>query len=155
MRILRNISLDNRFTRIVRCSIITGAQSNYISARLCDRTGRCLACHYDDQRIMSMTPTVSTFFLLHPEYLSCLSCTKYPRQAFTMGCRISRPVHSDQDRLVNRSERLPRPIETKEDHVQAQIEKHGLHLIPLRHANSATAADEARAEAYDAARGQS
>ena len=68
-----------------------------------------------------------------------------------MGCRISRPVHSDRDRLVDRSEQQARPIETKEEHVQAQIEKHGLHLIPLRHANSATRADEARAEAYNAA----
>lgn len=72
-----------------------------------------------------------------------------------MGCRFSRPKHSDEDRLVDSGERQAvRRTESKERHVQAQIEKNGLHLIPLRRAHSETPAVEAQAEVDDAARGR-
>lgn len=70
-----------------------------------------------------------------------------------MGCRFSRPRHSDEDHLVDSGERqVVRRTQSKERHVQAQIEKNGLYLIPLRHANSGTPAVEAQAEVNDAAK---
>ncbi|KAL8653019.1 MAG: hypothetical protein Q9226_004014 [Calogaya cf. arnoldii] len=68
---------------------------------------------------------------------------------------VSRAMPGEKARYVDSGERQNiRRTESKERHVQAQIEKNGLRLIPLRRANSKTPAIEAAAEVVDAENGR-
>ncbi len=147
----RSISLANRLFRIPEGLLSIGAQSDHISARLCDPTAHTVIKTY----IISSTPTTINMPHQVQIIIPCYPPQFYPLYPPIMGCRFSRPRHSDEDYLVDSGERQAvRRTQSKERHVQAQIEKNGLHLIPLRHANSETPGVEAQAEVNDAAKGR-